>query len=194
MSQIARSIDEVIRLGLAGWLKAKGFSKSGRDWHKRHGENWQIVNVQASQGNMGSDGRFTINLGVYSTAIAASAGQKPLERKPKEYESTVRERLGMLADGTDRWWSVSADSDLGAISADTVRKMELFGLPWLSNHTENRQIAASLRDKPSFLSACSAWVTGSREEAATRLRAAIAARPDFERQLVAWAAENGLDF
>lgn len=102
MSEIARSIDEVIRLGLADWMKAHSFKKNGRNWHKNQGGNWLIVNVQASQWNMGNEGKFTINPGVYATAIAALAGKKPLEGKPKEYESTVRERLGVLAYGEDR--------------------------------------------------------------------------------------------
>ncbi|ANH36439.1 DUF4304 domain-containing protein [Ralstonia pseudosolanacearum] len=193
MSQIAQSIDEVIRLGLADWMKAHGFKKSGRTWHKSQGDNWLIVNVQASQGNMGNEGKFAINLGVYATAIAALAGQKPLEGKPKEYESTVRKRLGVLAHGEDRWWSVTPDSDLNAISADVMEKMQLFGLPWLNAHTENWQISAALKDTPSLLSVCSAWVTGSREEAANRLKSAIAARPAAKSHFSAWALKNGVE-
>jgi hypothetical protein len=193
MSEIARSIDEVLRLGLTDWMKAHSFKKSGRNWHKKLGDNWLIVNVQASEGNMGSEGKFAINLGVYATAIAALAGQKPLEGKPKEYESTVRKRLGVLAYGYDRWWSITPHSDLNAISADVVEKMQLFGLPWLNAHTENSQISAALKDTPSLLSICSAWVTGSREEATSRLKAAIAARPAAESHFSAWALKNGVE-
>ncbi|WP_459204243.1 DUF4304 domain-containing protein (plasmid) [Ralstonia pseudosolanacearum] len=193
MSQISRSIDEVIRLSLADWMKAHGFKKNGRNWHKNQDDNWLIVNVQASQWNVGNEGKFAINLGVYATAIAALAGQRPLEGKPKEYESTVRVRLGVLAYGDDHWWSIAPHSDLTAISADVVEKMQLFGLPWLDAHTENWQISAALKDTPSLLSVCSAWVTGSRDEAATRLRAAIAARPAAGSHFSAWALKNGVE-
>ncbi|MHA6829496.1 DUF4304 domain-containing protein [Ralstonia pseudosolanacearum] len=149
--------------------------------------------MQASQGNMGNEGKFAINLGVYATAIAALAGQKPLGGRPKEYESTVRKRLGVLAYGEDRWWSVTPDSDLNATSADVIEKMQLFGLPWLNAHTESWRISAALKDTPSLLSVCSAWVTGSREEAISRLKAAVASRPAAESYFSAWALKNGVE-
>jgi len=193
MSQIAQSIDEVIRLGLADWMKANGFKKAGRNWHRNQHDNWLVVSVQASRGNMGEEGMFAINLGVYSTAVAALAGLKPLAGKPKEYESTVRVRLGVLAYGNDHWWDITPSSDLNAISADVVEKMQLFGLPWLNAHTENWQISASLKDTPSLLSICSAWVTGNRDEAASRLKAAIAARPAARNHFAAWAVKHGIE-
>ncbi len=193
MSEITPSIDEVIRLGLADWMKTHGFKKTGRNWHKRQNDNWLIVNVQASQGNMSDEGKFAINLGVYSPAIAMLAGQKPLTGKPKEYESTIRIRLGVLANGHDHWWGITSNSDLNAVSADIVEKMRLFGLPWLDAHTENWQISMALKDTPSLLSVCSAWVTGSHDEAVRRLKVAVTARPAARRHFSAWAVKNGVE-
>ncbi|RUM16864.1 DUF4304 domain-containing protein [Rhizobium phaseoli] len=129
MGEAARGIDEVIKLGLADLLKAHGFKRSGRNWHRADGENWLIVNVQASSSNFGENGKFVINLGVYVAAVAALAGEAPIDGKPKEYDSTIRERLGSLAYGEDHWWAIESGSNLDLISADLVEKMLSVGLP-----------------------------------------------------------------
>jgi len=70
VSDISKLIDEVVKLGLAPLLKERGFRKSSRDFQRRVDENWQIVNVQASQGNVGTAGKFTLNLGVYLPLVS----------------------------------------------------------------------------------------------------------------------------
>ncbi|MEN3111998.1 DUF4304 domain-containing protein [Uliginosibacterium paludis] len=192
MSDIAQSIDEVIKLGLADLLKTSGFKKSARNWHKADGENWLIVNVQASSSNLGGEGKFAINLGVYSASVAALAGQQTLEGKPKEYDSTIRERLGFLAYGFDHWWVIDPTSDLGSVSKDVVEKMQSVGLPWLELHRDISQLAAALKDNPSLLSVSAAWLAGNKEEATQRLQAAIASRPAAKGRFSAWAVKNGV--
>ena len=49
-------------------MKEQRFRKSGRDFHRRAGVNWHILNVQASQGNVETAGKFTVNLGVLFTS------------------------------------------------------------------------------------------------------------------------------
>jgi hypothetical protein len=39
MSEIYKKIDEVIKLGLASFMKSEGFKKSARNWHKQVGDN-----------------------------------------------------------------------------------------------------------------------------------------------------------
>lgn len=141
MSDIAGKIDEVIKLGLAALLKGQGFKKTGRTWHKADGDNWLIVNVQASTNNFGSAGQFTINLGVYCAAAAALADDLPFAGKPKEYHATIRKRLGTLAHGRDYWWAIDTSSNLAAIATDVVEKMQSLGLPWLDAHREISQLS-----------------------------------------------------
>jgi hypothetical protein len=192
MSDIAQSIDEVLQLGLSDLLKSHGFKKSGRNWHRADGENWLIVNVQASSSNLGGEGKFAINLGVYFAAVAALAGQKALVGKPKEYDSTLRERLGVLAYGSDHWWAIEPGSNLSSISTDVVEKMQSVGLPWLDSHRDISRISAALKDSPSLLSVCSAWLAGSKEEAIRRLQAAVASRPAAKAHFSTWATKNGV--
>ncbi|WP_267550212.1 DUF4304 domain-containing protein [Rhizobium rhizogenes] len=192
MSDIAHSIDEVIKLGFADLLKAHGFRKSGRNWHRADGENWLIVNVQASSGNFGESGKFTVNLGIYFAAVASLAGQTPISGKPREMDSTLRERLGTLAYGRDHWWAIEAGSNLNSISDDLVEKMRSFGMPWLESHRDLSHVAAALRDSPSVLSASAVLLAGDKEEATRRLREAIEGRPAAKAHFTAWAIKNGI--
>jgi len=192
MGQVARSIDEVIKLGFADLLKAHGFKKTGRNWHRADGENWLIVNAQASSSNSGENGKFVVNLGVYAAAVAALAGEAPIDGKPKEYDSTIRERLGSLAYGEDHWWAIESGSNLDLISADLVEKMLSVGFPWLETHRDISHLAAALRNRPSLLSVSAAWLVGDKDEAIRRLREAIERRPAARERFSAWASKNGV--
>ncbi|ANM11344.1 MULTISPECIES: DUF4304 domain-containing protein [unclassified Rhizobium] len=192
MGEIARSIDQVIKLGFADLLKVRGFKKTGRNWHRADGENWLIVNVQASSSNSGKNGKFVVNLGVYVAAVAALAGKVEMHGKPKEYESTIRERLGSLAYGEDHWWAIESGSNLDLISADLVEKMLSVGFPWLETHRDISHLAAALRNSPSLLSVSAAWLAGDKDEASRRLRGAIERRPAARERFSAWAINNGV--
>jgi len=192
MSEIAGKIDEVIKLGLADFLKAQGFKKSGRNWHKSDGDNWLMVNVQASSGNSGGAGKFAINLGIYFAAVAAMAGQIPPDGKPKEGSATISNRLGVLVHGKDHWWDIGANSDLNAIAADVVQGMQRVGLPWLDTHRQLAHLSAALKGQPSLSSVSAAWISGDKEDAIGRLKAAISSRPAAAARYTAWATRNGV--
>lgn len=192
MSDISDSIDTVIKQGLAGLMKANGFARSGRNWHKAEGANWLIVNVQAGSGNLGADGKFTLNLGVYHDAIERLMGSAPPAGRPKEYEATVRRRLGSLVHGHDHWWQIDAQSDLVAIGTDVAGKMQSHGLPWLASNLDAAHISTALKAAPSLVAVCAAWLAEGREEALRRFHILLAERPQARVHFHAWAAKNGI--
>lgn len=192
MSEIAQKIDEVIKIGLVDLLKLHGFKKSGRNWHRAESDNWLIVNVQASTSNVAAGGKFTINLGVYVTAVELLAGQATTVRKPTESQATVRERLGVLAHGSDSWWTIEPSSDLNAIAADLGDKMLSLGLPWLDAHLDISRVAAALENTPSLRAVSAAFLAGDRDGAVKRLRKATENRPAAQKHFAAWAAQNGV--
>lgn len=192
MEKIADLIDEIIKLGIADFLKIHGFKKTGRTWHLIKDDNWLIVNLQASTTNMGGEGKFTINVGVYVPAIVALDGQLPANGKPKEYDSTIRKRLGSLFSGQDYWWEVDSTSDLFLISSDVVEKLNCYGLPWLQTHSNIAAISEALKDNPSLVSICAALLADGKEEASKRIQRAITERPSAKTRLHSWALENNI--
>lgn len=193
MSEIYKKIDEVIKLGLASFMKSEGFKKSARNWHKQEGDNWLVVNVQSSSGNIGAEGAFTINLGVYNAEISSLAGKAPLTGKPKEYEATVRERVGVLAHGVDHWWKIEKESELSHIAQEVVDEMKNYGVPWLNTHQSVSAIAESLEQQPSLESLSAAFLSGGEAAAILRLKKAIESRPRAKDRYVSWAKKVGLN-
>lgn len=192
MSEIAQRIDAVIKIGLVDLLKLHGFKKAGRNWHRAEGNNWLMVNVQASAANVAAGGKFTINLGVYITAVELLAGQATTVGKPTESQATVRERLAVLADGSDSWWTIDQSSDLNRVAADLGEKMLSLGLPWLNAHLDISRVAASLENTPSLRAVSAAFLAGDRDGAIKRLREAANNRPAAQEHFARWAAHNGV--
>ncbi|MBY3433935.1 DUF4304 domain-containing protein [Rhizobium laguerreae] len=192
MGDAAKRIDEVITRGFAQFLKGEGFKKSGRNWHRPQGEDWLIVNLQASSSNFGENGKFTVNLGVFVAAVASMAGQNVIEGKPSEPNATLRARLGELVHGRDHWWEVTAAANLDMVAADLVEKMQSTGIPWLEFHLDPPRLAAALKESPSLLSFSAALLAGDGDEAVRRLREAIRLRPAGRTRFLAWASNNGI--
>lgn len=149
MSEISRIIDGVIKLSLAKTLKEEGYRKSARNFHLVSKTVVRMVNVQASQGNFGNEGKFTLNLGVYLPAIANflsnGLGQGEL---PKEYQCTVRERMGeLMPRHRDHWWAINPKSDLHAVAEEVNKAWLKCGKPWLDQDWESLSVARDLLDK-----------------------------------------------
>lgn len=141
MSEIKRKIDRIIEIGPKPMLKTTGFRKSGRTWFRETGESVQVVNVQASQVNMGGEGRFYINLGVYLPELARFTGSEPIA-KPKEYECHIIDRLLPTNPvfQTGGAWEILATSDLDGLARDVQLSLEERGLPWLAARSSVREI------------------------------------------------------
>ncbi|MCP4217922.1 MAG: DUF4304 domain-containing protein [bacterium] len=192
MSIIAGKIDEVIKSGPAGLLKENGFKKSSRTFHKQMGEDWLIVHVQASTVNFGSEGKFAVNLGIYNSEVSTKAGKSPIKGKPKEYQATLRERLGELVHGYDYWWEIRDGSDLAAIGANVVEAMRQYGLKWFSENMPIAAVSRLLKKQPSRESIAATLLSGDEEEAKRRLQEFVKERPRAEKHFMEWAVSIGL--
>ncbi len=188
--EIGKRIDETIRLGLAPLLKQQGFSKSGRTFHRLTGVVWQVVNVQASQGNSDASGKFTINVGVYVPEVAVLAGQAPIAGKPKEYECTVRERIGtLMPGGADHWWVLLPSTDLAVVATSVTQAVTAYGLPWLDAHASVQQVTQALACQPSVMAAAAA-LAADRDEAIKRIKRMETERPLAGGTARAWAKKT----
>ena len=186
--EIGKRIDEIVKIGLAPLLKENGFSKSSRNFYRESESAWRVVNVQSSQSNSDMAGKFTVNLGVYLPQVAALAGQSPVTGKPKEYDCTVRKRIGaLMPHGVDYWWELLPSTDPAAIAATVAAAVETYGLPWFAANTSVLQVADTLANQPSVMAAAAALAAGDRPEAARRIGRMEAERPMAASTARAWA-------
>jgi hypothetical protein len=149
MNEISKSIDAVIRDGLAKALKSDGYKKAARTFHRIEEKCIKVVNVQASQGNIGSEGKFTINLGVYLPLIESWLERiKPSTGLPKEYECTTRSRIGsLMPDQQDFWWPVNPQTNLAGLALEVRKAWETYGKPWLNQPWNDQRTAADLLER-----------------------------------------------
>ncbi len=98
-------LKEVVARVITPTLKASGFGKTALNFHHRHGERVQVVNVQVSHGSTTMEKTFYINIGITFDAIGRLTGC-PVPDRLKEYECDrlgTSRRLNDLVSGLADW-------------------------------------------------------------------------------------------
>jgi len=99
---------------LHGLLKSRGFARKGRVWNRVDSAYIDVVDVQVSK--FGE--RCTINLGVIDRDVYRACWDTEPPDFSRDEQCTVRDRLGILLTGYDRWWPLDDESGwLEAIAA-----------------------------------------------------------------------------
>lgn len=195
MSVIATLIDDVVRLDLAKRLKTDGYRKSGRTFHFTSDSRTAVVNVQSSKSNFGDEGQFATNLGVYFPDVAKITNALPFAGNfPKEYNCTIRKRLGVLmTGGDDFWWSVNSGSVLDSLAQDIGDAWTQHGKPWIDHISDLDAVHAELlKQNLFFVAAGVSLLRGRRDEAAALIRQAESRQPRAAPRLQAWAQQHKL--
>jgi hypothetical protein len=191
-------IDEVLRLGPAPYLKESGFKKRARKFFHSQATSTAHIEFQASQWNMASQARFTINLGRYFPAIAEANCQPIVEEPSKQHLLSAGIRIGhLLPQPQDYWWSIEPDTDLQALAAELVTVLKNFAFPYLERISTLEGIAEHAGHSPvsgryPTLSVASALLLlGRREEAFTVFREYRSGFPRPQPHHEAWASRHG---
>lgn len=137
MKSAPELIDEVAKVSLKPCLKLHGFRSKGLNFFREHQDLVDVANIQKGKWNSSSEAIFTINLGVYWRKVQEMIGRTAISFPPKEYECTVRTRLGPLfSEGRDYWWPIKTCSEVSEVGTAVVQKFEAYGLKWLQqNHS-----------------------------------------------------------
>lgn len=192
MSAVAQRIDAIVKLQLAPLLKKEGFKKKTRSFYRTDQLAISVLNIQMSQWNWGDEGRFTINVGKYFPKIAELEEEDILEF-PKEYQCTVRKRIGALMPKRDDfWWSVSPASDEESLALEVKSAVERYALPWLQALNSYEALRAELAIFPSWTAALVELLLDDHAAAASILRSLIEERPQSEASVRAWAKSHQL--
>jgi hypothetical protein len=114
-AHITEAVDYIVSAGIHSVLSPCGFKKRGRTFHRRVGDLYHTVRVQASRYNAFDTGQFTINLGVASPEIATvKHGGRRLKNPASQGNMLLTTRIGsLLPTKRDTWWRVDPHTDLG---------------------------------------------------------------------------------
>jgi len=193
MSEISKKIDEVIGTRVAPLLKNAGFKKKARNFHREHEDRVELINIQASQFNDGAEGKLTVNIGVYFPAITEITEAPPVKGMPKEYNCTIRKRIGSLStEKQDTWWSVGPDTDLNEVAVDLAQKVESVCFPWLEEMASLEKAKLEVAKKIPFIAAGISLHLGQESEAKAYLEQCIKQKPTAKPRTIAWGKKHGL--
>jgi hypothetical protein len=192
-SSTGQTLNTILRRGLDPALRAAGYKRRAHTFRLALPDGaWRVINVQGSKWNEGSNGRFTLNLGVHFPQVRAVIGHPPLTKPPKEWDCELRARIGNIRpDKQDYWWQFDQRSDLQAIADDVVDTWRTYGQPWLVRYSDLRTARDELGDYPFAIAAS---VALGEPDAARHWYAAWRADPMFaNRRIPPWVQALGLD-
>lgn len=153
-SQLAQHLD-VIQAAVHSFLKPLGFRKKGRTHNRRTmGGLTQVVNFQMGAFPLGDRyiipglresyyGRFAVNLGVLLPCVYQVEHQRAPDDFVQEYHCTIRQRLGVLAFGEDKWIEITDDP--AALAATVVELLDRFGLQFFDQFQTYAEVLAYYR-------------------------------------------------
>lgn len=125
-------IDSIIKGAVAPILRAAAYRGSGRNFHKASADLVRLINIQASNSNSGSVGKFTVNLGLFFPSLNAIIGPPIKAKLPTEPECDVRMRIGFLMPvNADHWWTFDTGEDPSKLLSELSIALSVYALPWI---------------------------------------------------------------
>lgn len=194
VSEIGKVIDLVISQAVTPIMRSDGYRKTGRTFHLAEPDHIRVVNVQASQWNFGVTGRFTVNLGVYFRPVEALLASRPLPGLPKEYQCTLRARIGSLMPDDVDWWEITTSTDIDDLAQTVAAACTTFALPWLVTFSDPTAAQARLNEMGwhQHAAAFALWA-GHHDQAKEFVLRSRLDRADLHERALAWGRRHGLD-
>lgn len=200
MSEIGKSIDQVVNSDLTERLKQLGYRKKARIFYIRTAEYTKIVQVWASHFNLPRKGHFEIKLAVDFPDVAQVLEKPPLEHLRLPERCIIWSSISRLAfDHTQRkediWYEIDLDrpTDLQALARKVGEEWETYGRPWIDRVTNPEEAAKELSSHRIHIMAAAIYLAkGDRERASEQIRFDMSKRPGVETWAKGWAERHGL--
>lgn len=145
---------ETVQKPVTEFLRTAGFTKNGRTYNRIVDDGLiHVINFQMGQYPIGDYvipgireskyGKFVVNLGVFLPCVSQIERGKIEKRIFQEYDCQIRERLGVMAERQDVWWSL--DTSAQETGTLMVGFLEKFGLPFLSRYVNYATVLSQYR-------------------------------------------------
>ena len=142
-------IDE-IEASVYAAIKAHGFKKHGRTLHRFvSGDISQVINFQSPLSVWGMKKSFCVNIGIRIPECTEKILNPINEKKYyKEYECTIRSRLGTVSGERETWYDLRKDAN--KISKSIIKEIETVVIPTFDVLNSRDSILAHRRNYPLF--------------------------------------------
>jgi len=150
-SQFVEDLD-TIQAAVHSFLKPLGFRKKGRAYNRRtEGRLPHVVTFQMGEYPIGDNyvipgiresfyGKLAINLGVLLPCVYEVEQRHPPPDFVREYDCTIRQRLGALAFAEDKWFEITHDT--AGLAATIVKLLDQFGLDFFEQFKSYKDVIA----------------------------------------------------
>ncbi|GAB3927919.1 hypothetical protein GCM10029976_024830 [Kribbella albertanoniae] len=133
----------LVKETLSPALRAAGFKGSAGKYSLPSSDCWALLGFQKASGSTAAEVRFTINLQVVNkSAWTAARHERPhLPERPAASicygKPTSWVRIGNLTpERADKWWCLSARTDLAELGKDVVHDITEYALPWFRHQLD----------------------------------------------------------
>ncbi|MEA5079179.1 MAG: DUF4304 domain-containing protein [Anaerolineaceae bacterium] len=113
--QIKKLSEQLVKNGLTKALRSAGFTHNGRNYHRRVGSVVQVINVQFSRWNYGTERGFYVNVAFafdeYRNFFAI-----PINEIPHEYTSEFSHRLEYMIPNTPHEWVMNPGANVEGLT------------------------------------------------------------------------------
>lgn len=101
-------------------LKEHGYSRKAGMFYKKYKDNLGIIGFQKSTSSSNEFGiKFTINLGVYSEAVAELLDPTNIKLKPVAWDFQWGRRIGyLLPYDDDKWWVINKETSIDLLEKE----------------------------------------------------------------------------
>lgn len=105
-------LTKILGLSITPLLKAEGFSKNRKCYHRKHETLTWVIELQKSRWNDQQQMQFTLNCGIYIPGVISTYINRSEPKNPEIPFCCITVRVGMLQqDHLDKWWTLSVDQD-----------------------------------------------------------------------------------
>ncbi|WP_374950017.1 DUF4304 domain-containing protein [Mucilaginibacter sp.] len=128
---------------LVPFLKMVGYRKSGESFFLDKEGNIGLVNFQRSKNSNSSSILFTINLGVYSSALKMFDSFE-VKSKPTLSDCHWRKRIGcLMPDRQDFWWEIDDTISSTKLAAEILDVLKERAIPEVEKFISNESLEKS---------------------------------------------------
>lgn len=201
-SESARLIDAVIAGAATPLLKAAGYRKRGRRFVAGGVGVERVVEFQASRWNDASSTQFTANLDVRVPSFVPLYTETVLGGRVVSMPAVISERIGPLAYGRDRWWTLASEAEVGPVGVEVSAALLDYALPYLAPFDglaslRSRLEAGAAPGVASIQRMCLAWMlveAGERARAGSLLEDLVrsSCHPGYQARVLALGQRLGL--
>lgn len=122
-------------------LESNGFNDENALFSKRLNKNWIIVEFQQDDRSPSHLLIFTVNRGIVSQRVHSFFDPDFDEQQDVDLgDACWRERIGLLVERQDIWWTLSTDDDVASVAVELNQYLQELALPMLDEVSSDERL------------------------------------------------------